>query len=307
MQTAPAQERPIETWFRPDFEVNLALTLSPLRHGLGDPTIRLGQREAWRATRTPLGPATIRVEARRDGFAVMAWGPGREWAIDAVPRLFGETDDPSALQPHHPRVVGLLRQLRGLRFGRSDAVYEALIPAILEQKVTGFEARASHSALIRAFGEVAPGPARLLLPPSPETLRTVPYHALHPLGIEARRAAVLARVAVLAPRLEEAATFAPGDALARLRLVPGVGPWTAAEAARVAFGDPDAVSVGDYHLPSLVSYALSGEPRGDDSRMLELLEPYRGQRARVVRLLELGGPWPPRRGPRMSPRSIAAL
>ena len=80
-----------------------------------------------------------------------------------------------------------------------------------------------------------------------------------------------------------------------------------AETARSAFGDPDAVSVGDFHLPNLVSWALAGEPRGDDARMLELLEPFRGQRARVVRLLELWGIRPPRYGPRMSIRSIASI
>ena len=80
------------------------------------------------------------------------------------------------------------------------------------------------------------------------------------------------------------------EAYARLLAVPGIGPWTAAEVAVRALGDDDAVSVGDFHIPNLVAWALAGERRGDDARMLELLEPYRGRRALVVRLLELGGP-----------------
>jgi 3-methyladenine DNA glycosylase/8-oxoguanine DNA glycosylase len=99
----------------------------------------------------------------------------------------------------------------------------------------------------------------------------------------------------------------PDAARRRLESLPGVGPWTAAEVALRALGDVDAVSVGDYHLPNLVAFALAGEPRADDARMLELLEPYRGQRARVIRLLETSGIGAPRYGPRMAPREIAAI
>jgi 3-methyladenine DNA glycosylase/8-oxoguanine DNA glycosylase len=74
-----------------------------------------------------------------------------------------------------------------------------------------------------------------------------------------------------------------------------------------ALGDPDAVSVGDFHLPNVVAYALAGEPRANDGRMLELLEPWRGHRARVVRLLEASGIEPPRYGPRLSSRDISAI
>jgi 3-methyladenine DNA glycosylase/8-oxoguanine DNA glycosylase len=94
------------------------------------------------------------------------------------------------------------------------------------------------------------------------------------------------------------------EAYARLMAVPGIGPWTAAEVGVRALGDPDAVSVGDFHLPNLVAFALAGEPRANDARMLELLEPYRGQRARVIRLLELSAIRPPRYGPRLSPRRL---
>jgi 3-methyladenine DNA glycosylase/8-oxoguanine DNA glycosylase len=87
-------------------------------------------------------------------------------------------------------------------------------------------------------------------------------------------------------------------AAARLRAYPGIGPWTAAEVTLRALGDPDAVSVGDFHLPNVVAFALAGEPRGDDARMLELLEPWRGHRARVVRLLEASGIEAPKFGPR---------
>jgi 3-methyladenine DNA glycosylase/8-oxoguanine DNA glycosylase len=99
----------------------------------------------------------------------------------------------------------------------------------------------------------------------------------------------------------------PTEAHRRLTALPGIGPWSSAKVREAALGDPDAVAVGDYHLPHLVSWVLAGEGKGDDARMLELLEPFRGQRARAVRLLSAGGLYPPARGPRMSRQSIRAL
>jgi len=83
--------------------------------------------------------------------------------------------------------------------------------------------------------------------------------------------------------------------------VPGVGPWTATALAGSVLGDPDAVLLGDLHLPHHVCWALAREPRGSDERMVELLEPWRGHRGRVVRLLRGSGNSAPRRGPRYNP------
>ncbi len=224
-----------------------------------------------------------------------------------MPGLLGVDDEPERVEPVHPLLRTLQRRFHGLRFGRTNAVFEALLPAILEQKVTGVEARASYRALIRLHGERAPGPGSLWIPPAPLQLAATPTHAYHRLGVEERRAVTLRRVGALAGRLEEAVAMSAPEAQTRLRAIPGVGPWTAAEAGRAAFGDPDAVSVGDYHVPSLVAWALAGEPHADDARMLQLLEPYSGQRARVVRLLELARVYPPRRGPRMPARSIRSI
>jgi 3-methyladenine DNA glycosylase/8-oxoguanine DNA glycosylase len=187
---------------------------------------------------------------------------------------------------------------------------EALVPAVLEQKVTGTEAWRGFRGLIRGWGEPAPGPygARgLRLQPEPAVIAAIPYHALHPLGIERRRADLVRRVASHAARFEEVLAMDHDGAEARLRALPGIGPWTAAEVLLRAAGDPDAVSVGDFHLPNVVAFALAGEIRGTDTRMLELLKPWRGHRARVVRLLELSGLRPPAFGPRYAPRSIASI
>nr|MBA2556990.1 DNA-3-methyladenine glycosylase 2 family protein [Chloroflexota bacterium] len=207
----------------------------------------------------------------------------------------------------HALLATLQRRLPGLRMTRTGAMLEALVPAVIEQKVTGVEARRAYRRLVRAFGAPAPGPGDLLLPPEPSVLARLPYHAFHPLGLERRRAETIRAACAVAPALEQMLRLTPDQARRRLGLLPGVGPWTAAEATRTAMGDPDAVSVGDYHVPNLVCWALAGEPRGSDARMLELLEPYRGQRGRVVRLLELSGIRPPRYGPRQPPRHISHL
>jgi 3-methyladenine DNA glycosylase/8-oxoguanine DNA glycosylase len=296
----------IERTFLLTFPLDLGLTLGPLRHGAGDPTIRFAPDGVWRATRTREGPATIRLALGRAEVTATAWGPGAATALDGVPALVGFDDDPAAFRPALSLLADLHRRLAGLRIGRTGAIFEALLPAIIEQKVVGEEARRSYRALLRDHGEAAPGPADLRLAPEPATLAGLPYFAFHPLGIERRRADTIRRAAARAARLEEAASMSSERAMARLTAIPGIGPWTAAEALRVGLGDPDLVSVGDYHLPNVVAWALAGEPRGDDARMLELLEPYRGQRGRVIRLLEAGGIGAPRFGPKMPIRSIAS-
>jgi 3-methyladenine DNA glycosylase/8-oxoguanine DNA glycosylase len=285
--------------------VHLGQTLGPMRHGLGDRTILLAPNEAWIAMRLPSGSGTIHIQAERAAVRAQAWGEAAPALLEALPDLIGDADGPEHLVAHHPVVRELQRRHPGLRLPRSRAVVRALVPSVFEQKVTGTEAFRAYAALLRTYGEPAPGPAALRLPPAAETLAGLPYHAFHPLGIERRRAEVIRRAAARATWLE--ASSDAGEATRRLQSLPGIGAWTAAEVVRIAFADPDAVSVGDYHLPSIVAWALAGEPRADDARMLELLEPYRGQRGRVQRLLEVGRIMPPRYGPRMAPRRIAAI
>lgn len=286
--------------------LDLHRTLGPLLHGRGDRTIRLERGGAWLAMRTPEGPATLHVSHQSPtGVLARAWGPGADAALSGASDLIGEADEPDRFEARHAVLRRLQRTHPGLRLPRSHRVFHALVPAILEQKVTGTEAFRSYAALLRAHGEPAPGPGDLLLAPSAQTLAGLPYHAFHPLGVERRRADVIRRAASRAAWLE-GASDAP-EASRRLTTVPGIGRWTAAEVVRSAFGDPDAVSVGDYHVPNMVAWALAGEPRADDARMLELLEPYRGQRGRVQRYLEVGRVTAPRYGPRAAPRSIATI
>jgi 3-methyladenine DNA glycosylase/8-oxoguanine DNA glycosylase len=284
--------------------IDLSLTLGPIAHGRGDPTIRFRADGIWRASRTPAGPATLRIRAFKGGVEILAWGAGAASAVEGAADLIGANDDPGALVPQHRLIGELAHRFPGLRLPRTNRPFEALLPAICEQKVAGVEARAAFRGIVALHGEPAPGPAGLRLPPAPATLAALPYFAFHHFGLERRRADLIRTAAQLAPRIEDAA---PAEAYARLAALRGIGPWTLAEVGRIAFGDPDAVSVGDYHLPNLVAWALAREPRADDARMLALLEPYRGQRGRVQRLLEASGIRAPRYGPRMAPQRIAEL
>ncbi len=290
-----------------DRPLDLVRTVGINRRGLGDPTIRLGAAAVVRATRTTDGPATIHVRHTGDRLEAEAWGPGAERLLAELPGLVGLDDDSTVLRPTHPVIRDMARRLPGLRIGRTGNVMEALVPAIIEQKVTGSEAFRAWRLLVTRYGERAPGPCDVWVPPPTDRIAALPYHAFHPLGVERRRADTIRRVTARAPRLAELPALPLRDAYRRMISLPGVGPWTAAEVALRALGDPDAVSIGDFHLPNLVSWVLAGEPRGDDTRMLELLEPYKGQRGRVVRWLEASGMRPPAYGPRLAPRRIEAI
>jgi 3-methyladenine DNA glycosylase/8-oxoguanine DNA glycosylase len=286
---------------------DLAATLFPLRRGSLDPTMRIEGRECWRSSRTPEGAVTLHVVDVGDRVEATAWGPGAEWALEHAPALIGALDDLSAFEPGDDVMRAVWKAHRAVRLTRALDVVRTLIAAVLEQKVVGLEARRAGRRLARLGREAAPGPGDLLLPPDPARLAEMPYFEFHPLGVERRRAEVIRDVCRRAASLEALAEVPFEEASRRLQAIPGIGPWTAAEVVRLSFGDPDAVSVGDYHLPDVVSWALAGEPRGSDERMLELLEPYRGQRGRVQRLLEASHITPPVFGPRAEARQIEKL
>jgi hypothetical protein len=306
-------EGPLAAEWRAPFAVDVRLTLSVHRRGSGDPAFRVAaDGSVWRTSLTPEGPGTIRVKgSSADGWttvSVAAWGPGASWLLAAVPGQLGADDSRAGFEPSHPLLREMSRRYRGMRVGRSGRVLEALVPAVLEQKVVGVEARRAWRLLLLRFGDPAPGPApdgMRVFPPARTWLR-IPSWEWHRAGVEGVRARTIIGAAQVAGRLEEIVAMASGDADGRLRALPGIGPWTSAEVRQRACGDADAVSVGDYHLPAAVGWALAGR-KVDDAGMLELLAPYAGHRYRVTRLVELGGLGPPRRGPRMSVRDYRSF
>ncbi|AZM53617.1 3-methyladenine DNA glycosylase [Streptomyces sp. WAC 01529] len=296
------------TW-KPPFPLDLGVTIGPLRRGPADPTFRTTpDGSIWRASRTPEGPGTLRLALRSGTVEAEAWGPGAAWFLDRLPTLLGASDDPSAFAPRHRLVAATARRRPGLRLTRTGLVLESLIPSILEQKVTVDEAYRAWRLLVRAHGEPAPGPAlHLYVMPDPRTWSLIPSWEWHKAGVDNKRASTILRAVKVAARLEEAATMEPLKAQARLELIPGIGPWTSAETVQRSNGAPDAVTVGDLHLPGIVGHALADNREADDEAMLSLLTPYEGQRHRATRLILLSGHTPPRRAPRMRRTNIALL
>ncbi|GGM66426.1 3-methyladenine DNA glycosylase [Longimycelium tulufanense] len=282
--------------------------LAPLRRGTGDPTLRVEEGAAWRACTTPEGPTTLRLTRRDGAVHATAWGPGAHWVLDGVPALLGAEDDDSDFEAHHPLIADTRRRNPGLRLGTTGRVWDVLVPAVLEQKVTGREAWRSWRELCRRYGTPAPGPAPagMRVPPTPQAIRTIPDWEWHRAGLDGARRRTLVRVAGVARRLERAVELGGERGRQLLRLVPGIGVWTAAEVAQRAWGDADAVSVGDFHIPSVVGWALLGRPLDDDG-MLELLAPYAPHRHRAVRYVEASGFRKPRFGPRTSPRDYRRI
>lgn len=291
------------TWQAP-FATSLGLTLSRLRHGAADPTHHVAADGAlWRTTLTADGPATLRfTQSDLHTLRCEVWGPGARAALDAAPVMVGALDDPSGFVPGNESLAAAHRRLPGLRIPRTGAVMESLIPAVLEQKVISTQATSSWRSLVRAYGTPAPGPVpvAMLVVPTVRTWQLIPSWEWHRAGVDPRRAGIVQVCLGLARQLEGASDLSTADASARLRVVPGVGVWTAAETAQRAFGDADALSVGDFHLAGMIGHTLTGEAFTDE-QMLVAMDKWRPHRYRVVRLLEASGLGvKPRRGPRAS-------
>lgn len=296
-------DRALTSTWTPSHPVDPAQVLWPLRRGRHDPTLRFEPGGIWRTSLTPLGPVTLHLATdRQPEIGSAAWGPGAEWATAQLPELLGADDDWSGLDTTgHP----LLQRSRwahpGLRIPRTTLVFESLVPAVLEQRVVGADARRSWRELVTRFGSPAPGPAPdgMWVAPSAVQWNRIPSWEWHRAGVDPGRAATVLRATRVADGLQRTVARGRGgpDVTAALRTVPGIGVWTAAEIVQRAHGDPDTVSIGDYHLPALVGWALIGRPV-DDGGMLELLEPWRGHRQRVMRLIESSGVRKPRFGHR---------
>jgi 3-methyladenine DNA glycosylase/8-oxoguanine DNA glycosylase len=286
-------------------------TLAPLRRGPGDPCFRLpGDGTIWRTSLLSSGPVTARISrAAANAAHCVAWGAGAPEFLEMLPAMLGADDDASDFEPRDPIVAAAHQRVPHLRLGRTGRVLEALIPAIIEQRVPGADAFRSWRVLVSGHGTPAPGPAPagMRVPPSAEAWRHIPSWEFHRANVDPRRAQTVVSCARRAASLERLVSR-PAEQIRRaLTSLPGVGEWTAAETAQRAFGDADAVSVGDYHIPKMIGWTLLGRPV-DDAVMLELLEPMRPHRHRVVRLLEASGlAYEPRRGARLPVQQIHTL
>jgi 3-methyladenine DNA glycosylase/8-oxoguanine DNA glycosylase len=294
-----------------DGPVSVGAMLFPLRRGPGDPTFQSGaDGTVWRTSLLPTGPVTARI-ARTAPNAVRAqiWGPGAEEFADGLPAYLGADDDTAGFAPTHPTIESAWRKARHLRLGRTGQVLESLIPAVIEQRVQGADAFRAFRMLVTKYGTPAPGPApeRMRVFPAAEVWRRIPSWEFHRANVDPGRARTVVGCAQRAEALERLVGRPPAQAREAMLSLPGVGIWTAAETAQRALGDADALSVGDYHVCKMIGWTLLGYPVDDDT-MVELLEPMRPHRHRVVRLLYVSGlAREPRRGPRLPVQRISGL
>ena len=262
--------------------------------------MKLSPTELWRSARLPSGPATLHAEVEApDRIVAEAWGPGAEALLEAAPRLLGLHDDPRSFEPEHTGVLKLHRRALGLRYSVVPDPLQILIQTILGQRVRWQDAATAYAGLVHAQGTPAPGPhPQLYVLPEPRRLARLPLHEYAVHGIEQQRARIIVRVCQSHRRIQELLSMDYEQAQARLRAFPGVGPWTASNVCSHGLGFTDAVVLGDLKLPHLICFALTGELRGDDETMLELLEPFRPHRGRVIRLISDAGIKPPKLAPR---------
>ena len=270
------------TTYRPRHPIDLGFAL------LGVKTVRRRAGVHWWTTETPQGVAAVAFRAAGGLVRADSWGPGTDWALTQLPALLGSLDHGAAeFRPDHEVLRRLAATFPAVRIGATGRWYEALATSVIGQRVVTADARASRERLSRRHGTAAPmGPANAF--PSPDALLGLADHDLHRVGIERSRARVLRVAAKHAERVERLHAVPAAEATEWLRRLPGVGPWTAGLTTAVAGGDPDAVPVGDLHIPRMITFALTGHDGGDDETMLEVLAPYAGHRQRVVRLVKLG-------------------
>jgi 3-methyladenine DNA glycosylase/8-oxoguanine DNA glycosylase len=263
--------------------------VTALRNGRNDPTTRIVGNRIERATITPDGPGTIAIIVDDEVRVESAHGPGADWLVAHAAHLAARHEEPEAISPLHDAVRKAQREIGVLHLPRSNTPWHEVLPAILGQRITGMQAYAQWAALCRTFGERAPGPFDLYLPPAPDRLAHVTSWEFHRLGIERQRARTLLIAARHHRHIERTVELSGQDARTTIMQLPGIGVWTAAVTTGVSHGDRDALPVGDFHVKNTVAWALTGRARGTDEELIVTLEPYRPHRWVVVRMLEKCG------------------
>jgi 3-methyladenine DNA glycosylase/8-oxoguanine DNA glycosylase len=287
-------------------DIDLRSTMKPIGTYPRDPTTRWTTNSFTKAVLTPEGPGTMQLTWDRSGnTTAVSWGSGAEWLLDRAPYWVGLHDDVGGFDPTlDARVAEWWRRHPGLRLAAAGVIWQELLLVLLGQRVTVEEALKSWARIVYEWGEPAPGPCDLRLPPTPDVVASKSYVDLHRFNVERRRADAIVLAAKRANRLEEAAAMSPPDAFTRLTALPGMGAWTATSVITASHGDPDTIVLRDFGLPTMVNYAFTGDAarvppdQGGDDLMGRHLAPWSGHRQRIIRLLFTVGVSVPRRGPR---------
>lgn len=256
------------------------------------------------ALHTPEGPVSLEARHQGDAVRVRLWGNGSDWVAPHVEALLGLRDDPTSFAPRDPKFREVWKLTLGIHLPTLPVLFPRLAQVVLLQLVTTGEGQRAWRRIVKDLGSPAPGPHELHLPPRSEDVAGAPWVRYVADGVPHKQARTLVRCARRMVSLEESGTWGGEEALEAVAALPGIGPWTVGYLRGTALGDPDAVMTGDYHLPHSAAWILAGRERGTDEEMLELLEPYRGHRFRVIRAFWASGIRPPRRGPKRGLRPL---
>ncbi len=243
--------------------IDLRATMKPIGVYPRDPSTRWTSNSFAKAVLTPDGPGTMLLTWDGHGATTAeAWGSGARWLLDRAPHWVGLHDDLDGFDPSiHPRIAVWARRHPGIRLPAAGVIWQELLLVLLGQRVTTEEALKSWRRMVYAWGEPAPGPLELRLPPTPTVVASANYVDLHRFNVERRRADAILLAARRANRLEEAAAMTPADACVRLSALPGLGLWTATSVITATHGDPDTIVLRDYGLPTMINHAFTGDAR----------------------------------------------
>ena len=272
--------------------------------GPGDRTLRLERGHLLAALHTPDGPATIEAEHRGASIRVECWGDGADWLTHRAEALLGLSDDPSRFDPRDPSFRRVWKRTLGIHLPTMPVLFPRLAQVVLLQLVTTGEGQRAWRRIVDDLGAPAPGPHDLRLPPKSEEIGRTPWVRFVADGVPHKQARTLVRCGRKMASLEASGTWGGEEALHAVAGLSGIGPWSVGYLRGTVLGDPDAVMTGDYHLPHSAAWILAGRERGTDEEMLDLLEPYRGHRFRVIRALWACGIRAPRRGPKRGLRPL---
>lgn len=259
------------TWREPVPGYDLTLSTKLQRFGKFDPTTRRGRGAFVRAFWTQQGACTLALRQVGEEIEAELLGPGAAAVRDRLPEMFRFAPQEMPDGCPHPGLRQLARRLGGLKIGPVPWVFDVAQAFVLQQRVAFEDASHSFRSLVLRYSQSAPGPLPLKLPLHPEKWAQIGINRIQEVEVDAKRARTLLRVAALGLDPD----------LIRLGATQGIGPWTFQSVLGYAAGHPDAVPIGDLHLPRIVALYFGQAPGGDE-RMLELLEPYRGIRFRVI-------------------------
>ena len=263
--------------------VHLRRSFALQAFGKYDPSATWNGERLTKSFSTPGGVCTVTVSSAEGGLFFEAEGDEPEAVVSQLVAATRIDDGYASFAPEHQALAAHHRQLPGLRLIRVPWLFDIACSAVLQQRVRSTDAMREWGSICSRFGQKARTGQTTF--PSPALLSAVPLHDLQAIGIDPRRARTLLALAKEIRSYPLRPEMTHEQLRLRLGHITGVGPWTVDMILGFGAADTDAVPVGDLYLPHLVSFALAGERRGTDERMLELLEPLRPYRFRVVRLL----------------------